>query len=74
MEGLRVPGRSEIRVNNSTEILQDMEGGTMTRLIIALTLFVALVAAAVFLLIIFLGLALLLYGRKPKEEKAPAET
>jgi len=46
----------------------------MTRLIIALTLFIALVAAAVFLLIIFLGLALLLYGRKPKEEKAPAET
>ena len=46
----------------------------MTRLIIALTLFIALVAAAVFLLIIFLGLALLSYGRKPKEEKAPAET
>jgi len=46
----------------------------MTRLIIALTLFVALVAAAVLLVIIFLGLALLLYGRKPKEEKAPAET
>ena len=46
----------------------------MTRLIIALTLFVALVAAAVFLLIVFLGLALLFYGRKPREEKAPVET
>ncbi len=46
----------------------------MTRLIIAITLFVALAAAAVFLLIVFLGLALLFYGRKPREEKAPAET
>lgn len=46
----------------------------MARLVIAFLLVVILIMAALFVLIVFLGLALVFYGKKSKNENAPAET